>query len=380
MIILAVIIVLAGLLAYSNGANDISKGVATLVGSGVTSYRRAILWGTAWTALGAIVAAAVGGAMLATFRTGLLAPGVTPSLSAAMAAVAGAVAWILIATRARLPVSTTHALVGSVVGAGLAAYGMTGIAWSGLATKVALPLAVSPVAAVVLVRLTTRGLARALGAPPASADCVCVGAAGASDANLQWMPSGSAALSAVPALTFTVARGEAAACREAQPAALRLTGDHLHWLSSGAVSFARGLNDAPKIAAFALAAMVLAPGAAPLNAAWLFALITAGIVAGSVIAGRGVTRVLAEGITPLHHRDGLAANLVTAVLVTTGSMWGLPMSTTHVSSGSIMGVGAERGAVNWSTVRGIVLAWIVTLPAAAILGIAAYGIADAVVR
>jgi PiT family inorganic phosphate transporter len=164
------------------------------------------------------------------------------------------------------------------------------------------------------------------------------------------------------------------------PRALRITADHLHWLSSGAVSFARGLNDAPKIVALALAAAALAPQATDLPIAALFAIVTVAMVAGSVAGGRRVTRLLAEGVTPMNHREGLAANGVTALLVTTGAVFGLPMSTTHVSSGSIIGVGTARDSVAWGTVRAMALAWVLTLPAAAVLGAGAYAAVSLVAR
>ena len=99
----ALVVLIPSVLAYANGANDVSKGVATLVGSGVTSYRRAILWGTACTALGAVAASVSAGAMMATFGSGLLAAGIAPSFPAAIGALAGAALWVLIATRASLP-------------------------------------------------------------------------------------------------------------------------------------------------------------------------------------------------------------------------------------------------------------------------------------
>jgi PiT family inorganic phosphate transporter len=152
------------------------------------------------------------------------------------------------------------------------------------------------------------------------------------------------------------------------PAALRVTGDHLHWLSSGAVSFARGLNDAPKIVGVALATELLAPSSWIFSSNRLFVLVSAGIVLGSLVAGRRVTRVLAEDVTPMNRREGLAANLVTATLVAAGAVYGLPLSTTHVSSGGIVGMGAERGSLDWAKVREIAAAWVITLPAAALLG------------
>jgi PiT family inorganic phosphate transporter len=160
------------------------------------------------------------------------------------------------------------------------------------------------------------------------------------------------------------------------PEALRVTEDHLHWLSSGAVSFARGLNDAPKIVSLAIATALLASSKASVDTTRLFVLVGAGMVLGSLMAGRRVTRVLAYDVTPMSRREGLAANLVAATLVTTGAVYGLPMSTTHVSSGGIAGVGAERGSIRWAKARDIGAAWVITLPAAALLGAAACGLAS----
>ncbi len=194
-------------MAYANGANDVSKGIATLVGSGVTNYWRAILWCAAWTGLGGAVAAPVTGAMLATFGEGLLAAEVTPSFAASIAALAGAGAWVFIATRTCLPMSTTHALAGSVVGVGIAAYGTGGVAWSALGGKVAMPLLASSLVAFVLTWLMSRGLTFTFGPGRAAGNCVCVTAEPSTQ--LTWSAHGSAALVAAPVARLSVATGDA---------------------------------------------------------------------------------------------------------------------------------------------------------------------------
>ena len=99
------------------------------------------------------------------------------------------------------------------------------------------------------------------------------------------------------------------------------------------------------------------------------------MMAGSWLAGRRVTGVLAEKVTAMDHHEGFVANLVTAAMVGPGAALGVPMSTTHVSSGAIIGLGSQdSGRLNWKTVGEMMLAWIVTLPAAAALGIAIYEI------
>ena len=362
-------------LAYANGANDVSKGIATLVGSGVTDYRRAIAWGTAWTAIGGLLGAIFAGAMLATFGSGLLASRTTPTMAAALAVVLGSAGWVLLATRTGLPVSTTHAILGSLTGVAALAYGTDAVRWSALGGKVFLPLLVSPFASFLLAGVllgVTRGGA---GAGPESADCVCAEV----EPSIVAGGSGSAHAAALAAGTpqLRIATGLTEDCAAGRPAALRLTLDHLHWITSGATSLARGMNDAPKMVALLLAASALTAGASIPTPA-LFAVVTAAMIVGSLLAGRRVTHVLAEKVATMDHREGFAANLVTAGLVTAGAVYGLPMSTTHVSSGGIFSAGVQGGSLNRKTLRDIILAWVVTLPAAAVLGMAAYVFAKAI--
>ena len=373
-LLVLLVLLVAVVLAWANGANDVSKGVATLVGSGVTDYRRAIAWGSLWTGVGGVLGAFFAGAMLATFGNGLLAPGTSPTLLGALAALAGAGAWVVVATRAGLPVSTTHAIVGSLVGVAMLAYGSGAVQWGALGSKVILPLLLTPLLSLVLTGLLLRlQLARA-GAGSPDADCLCAEVEPSPAASAPGADGAVAFEGLQPVLRIT--RAPTRDCAADRPRAVRLTLGHLHWLTSGATSLARGMNDSPKIVALALAASALGATAA-VPAPVLYAAVTAAMVAGSLVGGLRVTRVLAEDVTPMDDREGFAANLVTAVLVTTGAVYGLPMSTTHVSSGGIFGAGAQRGTLDHSSLRSILSAWIVTLPAAAILGAACYAVAFA---
>ncbi|MGH7166143.1 MAG: inorganic phosphate transporter, partial [Nitrospiraceae bacterium] len=103
-------------LAFANGTNDVSKAIATLVGSGVTNYRAAIAWGTVWTVVGAGASALVATAMVTTFSSGLIEPGVATPPELALSVLVGSMVWVLLASRTGLPVSTTHALTGAIVG------------------------------------------------------------------------------------------------------------------------------------------------------------------------------------------------------------------------------------------------------------------------
>jgi PiT family inorganic phosphate transporter len=148
--------------------------------------------------------------------------------------------------------------------------------------------------------------------------------------------------------------------------------DGLHWSSSALTSFARGLNDGPKIVALG----VVAASGLGLSGAGFYAAVALGIGAGSLVAGFRVTETLAMRVTRMSPPEGFAANAVTTLLVGLASWAALPVSTTHVSSGAIVGIGLRRDArgVHWHTVRKILLAWLVTLPAAAILGGAGFAI------
>lgn len=361
-------------LAFVNGANDVSKGIATLVGCGIADYRRAIAWGTLWTAVGGLVGAVLATAMVTTFGNGLLTPGTTQTVGAGVATLLGAAAWVLIATRTGMPVSTTHAIVGSLVGVAAVAYGVDGVRWSALGGKVVLPLLFTPVLSLVLVTLllkatrplTAKLAGRAVARMP---DCLCAEVT-QSEVALAG-PSSPAAAWAMAAPRLQLIVDTRASCAVERPQAASLTLDQLHWLTAGAASLARGMNDAPKIVALVLAASALGV-TSTVGQAPLFMLVTAGMVLGSVVSGRRVTRLLAEGVTPMDHREGFLANLVTAGLVTAGATLGLPMSTTHVSAGGIIGAGAQRSSLDKRTLGEMLLAWVVTLPAAAALGIGTF--------
>ena len=149
--------------------------------------------------------------------------------------------------------------------------------------------------------------------------------------------------------------------------------DSIHWLSSGLVSLARGTNDAPKIAAMLLLGSTTASPSEGLQVI-AFGGVAVAMGIGSYWGGRRVTEVLAEKVTKMNHAEGLSANLTTSSLVLLSGIFGLPVSTTHISSSAIIGIGLLKGAaeVRWTTVRDMVLAWIVTLPIAAVLACLAY--------
>lgn len=124
--------------------------------------------------------------------------------------------------------------------------------------------------------------------------------------------------------------------------------DGLHFCSAGAVCFAHGLNDTPKIAAL----LLLAPG---FDLHWIIILVATAMLLGGVFNARQVAETMSHKITTITHEQGLSANLVTALLVTFASKLGMPVSTTHVSVGSLFGIGLVSGKANSGVIRSIAL-------------------------
>jgi inorganic phosphate transporter, PiT family len=355
------------LLACANGANDNFKGVATLLGGGVTSYRNALLWGTLTTFCGAMTAALIAHGLLATFSgSGLVPATVAASPRFGFSVVTGAALTVLLAARLGLPISTTHSLVGGLIGAGYLA-SASGVSIISLWHGVFVPLLFSPIVALLLAlgaySLFSFGRKR-LGIGRET--CVCVG-----NKTVGVVPSGIASVQALAALELPAASvGKMPACRERYIG--RVVGleagstvDALHYLSAGAVSFARGLNDTPKIAAM----LLLVPG---LGSYTGIAIVAVGMAIGGLIGARRVADTMAHRITEMNAGQAFSANLVTAFLVVVASRFGAPVSTTQVSVGALFGIGMVTRRARLNTIANVVLSWVITLPVAAALSSGVY--------
>lgn len=356
-------------LAWSNGANDNFKGVATLWGSRTTSFRTALIWATVSTLAGSAVSVAFAGQLAARFSgKGVIADTVIdPPMLAAIGA-AGATT-IFLATVLRMPTSTTHALTGALVGAGWTAAGAANVNWSVLATKFAQPLLLSPVLAIggaALIYPALRAARLAAGVDRNS--CLCVGGG-----EVRPAAAGLSTALATEA-SLSVSLGQADECVERYQGSLfgldaqRMI-DVLHYISAGAVCFARALNDTPKIAALLLAAGTIF--GTQISARTL-ALVTLAMAAGGWFQSRGVAETMSRRITDLNPGQGLTANLITAFLVLGASRLGLPVSTTHVSCGTILGIGLATRTGNSGVILQILATWVTTLPLGMALGAAFY--------
>lgn len=349
-------------LAYANGANDNFKGVASLYGSRTCGYRAAIVWATLTTFAGNIAAIFFAQALFRRFSgMGLLPDALALSPPFALAVAVGTGTTVILATLLGFPVSTTHGLTGALIGSGFVAVGSK-INLALLGKAFVLPLLLSPLLAVAtgaIVYLVFRFARLRLGVTKEM--CVCVGVEEQIVPLAQ--PNGVFTAQVFPTLSVTADTPSACAQRYVGTVlginAERLF-DTLHFFSAGAVSFARGLNDAPKIAALLLVA-------AALDIRWGLLAVAAAMAVGGLLNARKVAETMSYKITAMNHGQGFAANLATALLVTTASLHGLPVSTTHVSVGALLGMGVVTRQAQWKPVSGVLAAWVVTLPCAAVL-------------
>jgi PiT family inorganic phosphate transporter len=303
------------LLAFANGANDVGKSVAPLVDDPKSlrsrSAHRALLWGGILSGLGSLSAILLSGRLFQIFTQRMVET--TPTPTFALAALAGATGWVLIATFLKLPVSTTHAIIGAIVIQAVYLYGLGNVQWSTLGLRVLLPLAAGPVVAL-LATYVLGGIASRL-------------------------------------RTKKVGENHSS-----------LT----EWGSSGATSYARGINDAPKIAA--LGSFLLFGSLVTIN--WFpYAIVSVAVVLGALVLGHKVTEtVLREA--PLDQEKRLRAGFTTAALVSAGAVLGTPLSTTHMHSGAIEGTRRGLEGIVRTILKDSLLPWCVTFPLAGIFAIA----------
>lgn len=310
--IFAVLVLAVGWVAFTNGANANFKGVASLYGSGTTSLRGAALWGTGMTFAGSLASMFLTGSLLTAFGGKGLVPDTLAASPGFLCAVAlGGAGTSFLATRFGFPVSTTHALVGALLGAGIAGVGQVQLA--ALGKLFLYPLLLSPLLAAIIGGTVYLLLRRVRLAPNERTRSL----------------------------------------------------DVAHFLSAGAASFARGLNDTPKI----VAPLLIVPS---LELHWAFLVVGVGIALGGLIDIRNVAETLGRKVTGMDPGQGFAACFVTAILVSTASLHAMPVSTTHVSVGSLTGMGAATRQAHWRKVGEIVLAWVCTVPCGAVLAAGSY--------
>ena len=353
------IVMFAVALAFANGANDNSKGVATLIGGGLLSRKKAILYAGAATLLGSLAAIWFGAELASKFKgKGIVDAAILGSTLFPLCVGIAASLTVLIATRIGMPISTTHAMVGSIIGIGIAGGGLH---WHAVWSKFFYPLLAAPlvaVAAAAVVYVGFRWFRIKMGVTAQT--CLCIGKAMQpvmlkTDGSMNFVETG---------LALTV--DEQANCVRRYDGEFfgvnaQSVVDRLHLLSAGAISFARGLNDTPKVAALMIGLSFLTDASAVI-------IVGIGILAGGLLMVRRVSQTMSSRITTMNDGQAFSANLTTAFLVIVASRWGLPVSTTHVTCGSLFGIGLLTKQGNSRVIGSIIFAWVTTLPVAAIIG------------
>jgi PiT family inorganic phosphate transporter len=318
--LLVVVVVVALAFDFTNGFHDTANYVATWVGTRALSPRTAVAVSAVANLAGAFVTTAVA----KTVGQGIIDSGLATEQTI-LAALFGAIVWNLLTWRLGLPSSSTHALIGGLVGAALVQSGTAGVQWDGLWDKVILPGAVSPVVGFVLAFVLIVVIYRVF---------------------------------------FHVAPGVAH------------RGFRYGQLLSGTwVAFTHGANDAQKtMGVIALALFSHGSIDSFYIPTWVKVVSGLTIAAGTYAGGWRIIRTLGQRIYKMQPEHGFAAQLAAGSTLYAGTRFGFPISTTHVVTGSVMGAGAVRGlsAVKWGVAGNIAVAWLLTLPAAALVAAALY--------
>ena len=320
MALLVLVVAIALAFDFTNGFHDTANYVATWVGTRALSPRPAVLVSAAANLAGAFVTTAVA----TTVGKGLIDTGLATEQTV-LAALFGAITWNLLTWRAGLPSSSTHALIGGLIGAALVQSGTQGVEWSGLWHKVIVPGAASPV----------------------------IGFAGA-----------FVLLVVIYRLFHRLTPG------------IANRGFRTGQLFSGTwVAFTHGANDAQKtMGVIALALYSHGSISSFYIPDWVKVAAGLTIAAGTYVGGWRIVRTLGQRVYKMQPEHGFAAQIAAGSTLYTGTHFGFPISTTHVVSGSVMGAGATRrlSAVRWGVAGNIVFAWLLTLPAAAVVAAALY--------
>jgi len=403
-LVIGLVLGLGLFMAFGIGANDVANAMGTSVGSKAITLVQAIMIAAVFEFLGAYL---VGSHVTETIRKGILDLDLvradpTPGVWGMLAALTGAATWLVTASRMGWPVSTTHSIIGAVAGFGVVAYGVDGVEWAKLApiaaSWVISPLLAGTFAFVVISFLrrtildTEDPLARLRRWGPVHIFTVVgvmslltlykgLKSQGLDLTFLEAMGI-SCALGAVVAAVggYLIARIEAEAGEnlDFHYATVERTFGVLMILTSCAVAFAHGSNDvANAIGPVAYVISVHGTGtiaeSVPVSSNLLL-LGAVGIVVGLAVMGYRVMLTIGEKITALTPSGGYSAQLAAAVTIVLASRLGLPVSTTHVLVGAVLGVGLARGveALDYRVVGKIIVSWIVTLPAGAGLAIFFY--------
>ncbi len=315
---LAAVVATALFFDFTNGFHDTANSIATSVSTRAMSPRAAVLSAAVLNVAGAFVSFAVA----ATIATGIVnADAVTPSVI--LGGLVGAIFWNLFTWYLGLPSSSSHALIGGVIGAAIAASGLDAIQWQGILDNVLVPSLLAPI----------------LGLVTAAALMIAV----------LWI------------------------VRRRSPGIVNRVFRRLQLVSGGFVAFTHGTNDAQKTMGIIALALVSTGHLDPdfdRPPMWVIVSAALAMGIGTYVGGWRIIRTLGTRIAKLDPPRGFAAQTSTASILWVTAHYGFPVSTTHTVSGAVLGAGATRrlNAVRWGVAGNILLAWVMTIPCAAAVG------------
>lgn len=317
--LLIAVISIALIFDYVNGMHDAANAIATAISTRAISPRNAVLMAGALNFVGAFISEGVA----KTMGSGLVAPSMVKDQAVILAALIGALAWNLITWWLGLPSSSSHAMVGGLVGAGLYAAGSTGVIWQGVINKVVVPGLVSPL----------------------------LGFGGG----------------------FLVMVGFLWIFRRANPSKINRRFRKAQIFSCGYLALTHGMNDAQKAMGIITLALMTAGFQDPNEfhvPFWVKFSCAAMIALGTSAGGWRIIKTLGGKMVKLQPINGFAVEITSAAILSSTALFGMPVSTTHVISSTIMGVGATKrlSAVRWGVAGNILIAWVFTLPASAAMG------------
>jgi PiT family inorganic phosphate transporter len=306
---------------FTNGFHDTANAVAPTVATGALKPRTAVLLASALNLVGAFLSLKVA----ATVASGIVSQG-DIIMPVVIGGLIGAVAWNVTTWHFGIPSSSSHALIGGIIGAMIAHAGSSAVLWRGLVGKVLAPSIAAPLIALGIAAVAT-AIARRL--------------------------------------TKTTDH------------ATKSVGMRIGQIgSTSLLSIAHGTNDAQKTMGVVTLALV-ANGTLAQNGAtpkWVVLTCALAIAAGTMIGGWRIIRTMGQGFTKLSPTQGFTAQVTSSVVILTSSHFGMPLSTTYVATGSILGtgVGTRKRSVRWSLAGRVATAWVITLPASGVCGALAY--------
>jgi inorganic phosphate transporter, PiT family len=325
--VLVLVVITALCFDFTNGFHDTGNAMATSIATGALGPRTAVAISGVLNFVGAFLSLAVA----ATIANGLVDTKVV-TLTVVAAGLAGGIIWNLVTWLFGIPSSSSHALIGGVIGSVIAASGGSAVLWHGLVSKVILPAVFSPIIAALVAAVGT------------------------------W-------------LLYRISRSMTEGARK--------HGFRIGQIGSACmVSLAHGTNDAQKtMGVITLALIANGTLAAKSNAPiWVIVCCALAISAGTYLGGWRVIRTLGKGLVEIESLQGMAAESSSAAIILLSSSFGYSLSTTHVATGSIIGTGlGKKGAeVRWNVAGRMATAWVFTLPSAALVGAGAEALAHGI--